>query len=193
MKPFNKRTIVEREKRLNDKIKVGDKEFILDPIFREYWNTVHMAKVVESDRDDLEAGDLVYVHHFVNAPEQTLPMKGNLSFVEFNQIYCRIRNNELMVLDNYVLIKPVTYASTGMIKESKGLLLTSKSANERLEKVGEVAMLSGNCIDAGLNIGDKVLFNKNCEYEILIEGEIYYRMELRDVITTLDSWEQIAV
>jgi len=194
MKTFNGRTIVRPEKRVNDKIMIGGKEFILDSAFRHYWNTVHMAEVVVSDRDDLEPGDIVYVHHFINAPEQILPFREDSSYMESNQIYCRIRNGEMKVLDDYVLVSPVTYGDTGIItKNEHGILLTSRSPNERIEKVGVAELIGDNAKKKGINIGDKILFNKNCEYEILIEGKLYYRMEIRDIITTIDDWTQIKV
>ena len=193
MKQLNKRTIVEVESRVNDKILVGGKEFLLDTAFREYWNTMQMASVVSSDMDELEPGDIVYVHHFVNAPEQKLPIKGNLSFLEFNQIYCRKREGEMKVLANYVLVEPVTYESAGISQKSNGLRLSSKSDNERLERVGVASLLSDNAIAEGLEVGDKILFNKNCEYEILVEGKLYYRMETRDVITTIDKWSDLTL
>jgi len=152
-----------------------------------------MASVVESDMEELEPGDIVYVHHFVNAPEQKLPVMGNYSFLEFNQIYCRVRNNEMNVLANYILVEPVTYGDTGISKSKHGLLLNTKSPNERIDRVGIVGLLSENCKEAGLKVGDKVLFDKNCEYEILIDGKLYYRMELRDVITTLDDWSRLTL
>jgi len=193
MKPLNNRTLVEVEQRVNDKVMVGGKEFILDSVFREYWNTVQMAVVIESDRDDLETGDVVFVHHFVNAPEQKLPIEGRYSFLEYTQIYCRLRDNELMVLDNYILVEPVTYGDTGISQSKHGLLMNTKSPNERIERVGVASLLSDNALKAGLKEGDKILFDKNCEYEILIEGKLYYRMEIRNVITTLDSWKGLTL
>jgi co-chaperonin GroES (HSP10) len=193
MKTINGRTIVSMEKRVNDVVMVGGQEFILDSMFRHYWNTIHMAEVISSGLEELEPKDIIYVHHFVNAPEQKLSMQGDLSFVERTQVYCRIRNNELMTLGNFILVEPVTYGDTGIIKEKKGLLLSTKSPNEKIEKVGIAALLSDNAKAAGLKNGDKILFDKNCEYEMLIEGKLYYRMEIRDVITTIDDWKQLKI
>jgi len=157
MKPLNNRTLVEVEQRVNDKVMVGDKEFILDSVFREYWNTVQMAVVIESDMEMLEPGDVVYTHHLVNSPEQKLPIEGRYSFLEYTQIYCRVRNNEMKVLANYVLVEPVTYGDTGISKSKHGLLMNTKSPNERIERVGIASLLSENALQAGLKPGDKIL------------------------------------
>lgn len=193
MKTTNRRTIVELEKRTNDKVIVGGREFLLDSGFREYWNTVQMASVITTDHADLAPGDVVVVHHFVNSEQQRLPIKGKFSFLEYNQIYCRIRNDKMKALANFILVEPVTYGSTGISKTKGGLLLNTKSPNQKLERVGIASMLSDNAKEAGLKEGDKILFDKNCEYEILVNGKVYYRMEIRDVITTIDNWEDLTV
>jgi len=193
MKPLNKRTLVKVEKRVNDKVKVGGREFDLDPIFREYWNTVQMAEVCACDRDDIKPGDIVYVHHFVNAPEQKLPIKGTMSFLEHNQIYAKREDGKVKPLTTFVLVEPVTYGQAGVVTNRGGLLLSTHSEHDHVEKIGIARHLSQQAMDEGLKEGDLILFNKNCEYEILIEDKIMYRMEIRDVITPLDSFEDLQI
>jgi len=193
MKPLNGRTLVKVEKRLNDKVMVAGQEFILDPVFRHYWNTVQMAEVIASGREDLEPGDIVYVHHFVNAPEQMLPIKDNMSYLEYNQIYARIRNGEMKVLSNFVLVEPVTYGQAGLVTTKGGLIRSTHSAEDQVEKIGVAKFLSDHAEDEGLEEGELILFNKNCEYEILIGDNILYRMEMRDVITTIDSFKDLRI
>ena len=194
MKPLNGRTLVKVEQRINDKIEIGGREFILDSMFREFWNTVQMAEVIATSHPDLQPGDIVYVHHFVNDKGQMLPLKGNMSYLEYNQIYARIRDNEMKVLSNFVLVKPVTYGETGLVTEQKGqLIMSTKSASDKVEKMGVAVFLSDHAGEEGLLEGDKILFNRDCEYEILIGNKVLYRMETRDVITTIDSFSDLKI
>jgi len=193
LKPLFGRTIVQVAKRLNDTIEVGGKQFILDPIFRAYWNTVQMASVVASDSEYLEAGDTVYVHHFVSNPEHLLNIDGNYSWLEEFQIYVRIRDNKMKVLGNYILVEPVTYGDEGLQESKSGLMLTTKSVKDKVEKMGIIRFFGDAGKEAGLKDGDRVLFGKDCEYEILVEDKIYYRMELRDIITILDKDTKISL
>jgi len=193
MKPLNGRTLVKVEQRVNDKINVGGRELILDSMFREFWNTVQLAEVVATGRKDLQPGDIVYVHHFVNDKGQMLPLKGNMSYLEYNQIYARIRDNEMKVLSNFVLVEPVTYGSAGLVVEDGGLLMTTHSASDKVEKMGVAKFLSDHAEEEGLLEGDKILFGKDCEYEILIGDQVLYRMETRDVITTIDSFSDLKI
>ena len=170
---------------------MGDLTLRLDTAFRKYWHTVQMAQVVEPNRDDLEKGDLIWVHHFVD--EQGLPFGKNLSFVEYNQIYCRKRGNKLETLGNFILVEPITYGELGMTRSESGIRLSTKNSTDNAEKIGIARLLSDKAKDGKLKDGDRVLFNKNCEYEIEVDGKVYYRMELRDIICTVDTDQKINV
>ena len=193
MKPLNGRTLVKVEQRINDKIEIGGREFVLDSMFREFWNTVQMAEVIATGREDLQVGDIVYVHHFVNDKGQMLPLKGNMSYLEYNQVYARVRDGEMKVLSNFVLVKPVTYGEAGLVEEKGGLLMTTRSVSDKVEKVGVAVFLSDYAAEEGLLEGEIILFQKDCEYEILIGDQVLYRMETRDVITTLDSFDNFKI
>jgi len=191
MKSFNGGTIVRRESRVNDTVEVSGHKFILDTAFRRYWSTVQMAEVVTADRPDLEPGDIVWVHHFID--ENDLPWGENLGFVEYNQVYCRMRDGELGAMGNFVLVEPITNAELGMIRNDSGIRLSMKKETDNAERIGIVRLLSDQAIKFGLEDGMKILFNKNCEYEMLIDGKVYYRMELRDVITRVPDDAKVKV
>ena len=190
---FANRTIVEVEKRLKDKVVVGGFELQLDNVFRQYWNTVQIAKVVATNHEELESGDIVYVHHFVSNDEHKLPVDGNYSWLENHQIYCKVKDGIVKALGDFVLVEPITYGDEGVKESESGLILTSKSANEHLERIGIVRHVGKNGKEHGLKPGDKVLFGKDCEYEMLVENKLYYRMELRDVITVLEDNVKVKV
>lgn len=191
MNSFNGRTIVERQSRHKDTLMVGGIEFRLDVAFRKYWHTVQMASVITAGRDDLEPQDIVWVHHFVE--EQGLPFGGNIAFVEYNQVYCRKRGDKLETLGNFILVEPITYEELGMIRSESGIRLSTKNATDNADKIGIARLLSDQAKKFGLKDGDRVLFNKNCEYEIEVDGKVYYRMELRDIICTVDPGQKINV
>jgi len=191
--PQNKRVILFQEKKLNDTIKVGDADFILDNVFRSLWNTIQKAVVYETaEGTDLKAGDGVIVHHFISEKESQLPFKNKkLCWLEYNQIYARIRNGEMKMLNNFLFVKPIKFDNTRFFNNDSGFIMTGKSKDEFVERMGIAHSLSDSCKEAGLKEGDVILFGKNCEYQIDVDGEKLYRMELRDVITTVDDDIQI--
>lgn len=192
-KATNNRTVVSVAKRLEDEVAIGDRKFILDNAFRQYWNTVQMAEVIATGHPEIEVGDIVYVHHFVSAPEQKLPVEGNYSYVENSQIFCKMKGDKAISVGMHVLVEPITYGEEGAAESSSGLLLSAKSPNDKLEQIGRVRHLSRFAKDMGLEEGDKVLFGRNCDYEILVDGKVFYNMNLQDVITVLGDEVKIKI
>ena len=96
-------------------------------------------------------------------------------------------------LGNFILVEPVTYGELGMTRSESGIRLSTKNDTDNAEKIGIARLLSDKAKEAGLTDGDRVLFNKNCEYEIEVDGKVYYRMELRDLICTVDPGQEINV
>jgi len=195
-KPKHGRVIVELQGTQEKKIKVGGFELEVDTVFRRMWNAVQEATVVSaSEGADLLPGDTVYVHHFVIEDERKVPVKGkDYRWLEYNQIYCRVRDGILKTLGYYILVEPVKYDESKFKKESdSGLVLTQKAGTEYVDRVGIVAHVGNDAEAHGINVGDKIFFNKNCEYEIKIQGKRLYRMEMRDVITVIDPEVEFTV
>jgi co-chaperonin GroES (HSP10) len=188
-KTKNNRVIVEVDGLVEKSVKVGKYEMQLDTAFRRLWNANQKCKVVAApDGSDLDPGDTVYVHHFVIEDERRVPVAGKeYRWLEYNQIYCKVKDGIVKALGYYVLVEPVKFDESKFKKETaSGLLLTRKAGTQNVDRVGVVAHIGQVAEEAGLKVGDKIFFNKNCEYEINIEGKKLYRMELRDVITVID-------
>lgn len=186
-KPLNLRAVVSMHNRVNDTLQIAGKTFILDSIFRPLWNAVQFGTVVACDpKCDVEPGDKVYMHHFVMEKEHIVPVEGDkFSWVEYNQIYCRVREDKIKMLGEYLLVEPMKYSHPSMKNDVGGFRTTMKSDNDEVERIGIAAHLSDSCVRDGLEAGDIILFGKNCEYEIMVEGKKYYRMHKADVITVL--------
>jgi co-chaperonin GroES (HSP10) len=185
--------IVQLEQREKSVIQVGDRELILDPSFRKYWNAIQVAEIVAGHEDsDTLPGDKVYVHHFVQNPEHILPVEGTYSWLERNQVFCRVRDGKIKALLNYVFVEPIMYKDVkSFSKTDSGILLTRKPGTDYIERIGIARHLCDSAKEAGLKEGDKIIFGKNCEYDLEVEGKIYFRMELRDVVCTIDDHSRL--
>jgi len=190
MKPLNKRVIVQVNNRMNDKIMIGKYEFDVDTAFRQFHNAVQKVTVVAATEDaDVDVGDTVYVHHFVADRENKLPFKdGHYSYLEYINVYCKVKDGKIIMLSDWLLVEPVTADNQQFFDKSDyGLMLNTRQGSDYLDRIGILRHMSPSAKKVGLNIGDKILFGKNCEYEIKIEGTVYFRMEVRDVIVVLDD------
>jgi co-chaperonin GroES (HSP10) len=190
LKPMNKRVILKLDERIKNKVKLGGYEFHIDTAFRQFHNAVQNAEVVAAgDGCDLKPGNKVYCHHFVLDNENKLPFKdGHYSWVEYNNVYCKMIDGEPEMLSDWLLVEPVTADNEQFFDKSEyGLILSTKQGTTFLDRIGIIKHISENGFKAGLREGDKVIFGKNCEYDLNIDGKIYFRMEIRDVITVLDD------
>jgi len=188
-KTSNDRVIVELKGLYDNEIKVGDFTMKVDTIFRKLHNAVQEATVVACpDNKEIEVGDTVFVHHFVVENERIVPVKDkHYRWLEYNQIYARMRDGILKALGYFVLVEPVKFDEAKFKnKTDSGLVLSRKTGTEYVDRVGFVAHVGDEAFEAGVSVGDKIFFNKNCEYEININGKMYYRMEKRDVIAVID-------
>lgn len=195
-KTNNDRVIVELKGLYDDEIKVGDFVMKIDTVFRQMHNAVQEAVVIACpEGKELKEGDTVYVHHFVIEDERRVPVKGKeYRWLEYNQIYARVRDGILKALGYYVLVEPVKFDESKFQKETEsGFILTQKAGTEYVDRVGFVAHVGEEAIAAGIEVGDKIFFNKNCEYEINIKGKKMYRMEKRDVIVAIDPEVEFTV
>lgn len=188
-KTSNNRVIVELKGLYDNEIKVGDFTMKIDHVFRRMHNAVQEATVVACpDGKELEVGDTVYVHHFVIEEERRVPTKDKeYRWLEYNQIYARVRDGILKALGYYVLVEPVKFDEVKFKKKTdSGIVLTQKAGTSYVDRVGIVAHVGDEAEAAGIVPGDRIFFNKNCEYEINIQGKKMYRMESRDVIAAID-------
>ncbi len=188
-KTSNNRVIVELEGLYDKEITVGGFTMQIDHVFRHMHNAVQKAKVIACpEGGELDVGDTVYVHHFVVEDERIVPVKDKeYRWLEYSQIYARVRDGILKALGYYVLVEPIKFDEAKFKKKTdSGLLLTQKAGTQNVDRVGVVAHVGDEAADSGIVVGDKIFFNKNCEYEINIEGKKMYRMEKRDVIAAID-------
>ena len=115
----------------------------------------------------LEVGDKVIVH--ANTFRKWFNVKGNLkdssNFIKkglfqvtTDMVFAYNRGDGWKTIEDWIFVKPI---------ESKGITLNNIGKHET--QVGIVKL-------ANKYVGEKVFFEKYCEYEFEIDGELLYRM-----------------
>jgi co-chaperonin GroES (HSP10) len=137
---------------------------------------------------DIEVGDKVYFDYQVTDKENHLGKHngGDMYQVNVDQIYCAVRRvrskvdyryrNVLVMQGGWVLVKP-DVETWEEIKTKSGLLKKPKPEAKSL--LGFVKHVRAG-ID--LKAGDHVVFEKNADYVVQIEGTMYYVMRERDIL-----------
>jgi len=168
-----------KKSRYNNKIKVDDKELIVNSNIEDHKFISKKAVVVSTPaayNTNIKEGDEVYVHHNIfrrwydqkgKERNSSTYSKDDLYFCSMDQIY--MYNNKCNL--NYCFVKPILNKSNLSVNKEKEHFGILKYSNKSLEAVG-------------LTPGDLIIFTPNSEFEFIIEGERLYCMKSNDIALT---------
>jgi len=168
-----------KKSRYNNKIKVDDKELIVNSNIEDHKFISKKAVVVSTPaayNTNIKEGDEVYVHHNIfrrwydqkgKERNSSTYFKDDLYFCSMDQIY--MYNNKCNL--NYCFVKPILNKSNLSVNKEKEHFGILKYSNKSLEAVG-------------LTPGDLIIFTPNSEFEFIIEGERLYCMKSNDIALT---------
>ena len=161
--------------RYNNKLKVGDKDLIVNTDIYEHKFVNRHAKVIEIPRvgeTPIKKGDTVIVHH--NVFRRWTDMKGveknsksyykdDMYFVYPDQVFAYKRDNKWKANDGFCFVQPLKEDNVYSINKEKDL-------------IGVLTYIDKGLINSGLQEGDLVGFKPNTEYEFTIDGKKLYRI-----------------
>ncbi len=139
-------------------------------------------------KDDVEVciGDKVYFHHFIVQEDMKITNGDKIYYkLPRYHMYCVIKGLNIVMLDYWILVSPIMEKEEDIIKEYGTLKLFTKAAPGEVNLMGKVEHVSNGGIEQGVNKGDIILFKKDSEYKMTIEGNDYYRMELANVVAVI--------
>tara|TARA_R100000008_G_scaffold26150_1_gene14235 strand:- start:20540 stop:21112 length:573 start_codon:yes stop_codon:yes gene_type:complete len=182
--PIGDFVYVELEREEENVVKLPNgKELWLDTSYDRYVNarqygivkmtSININKRVK-DNLTLKEGDKVYFHHHVIDERMASEFGGeNIYKVHYDQIYCYVRDNKITMTQDYVFVEPIKSED-----KIKNLYVQSKESTKR----GKVAYVNKFSKDEGFGIGDEIMFLKNANYDMIIEGERLFRMKNNEII-----------
>jgi co-chaperonin GroES (HSP10) len=145
-------------------------------------------KITTPFRDDVEInkGDKVYFHHFVVQQDNYVIEDGKKLFQcpRFN-LYCVVKNGIPVMVDDWVLVSPILETESDIIKTFGTLKLYTKSTPDELHLMATAEFISKQAEGQGIIAGDIVVYKKDADYDIMIEGKKYYRMKLANVVAVI--------
>jgi hypothetical protein len=167
--------------------KVGDVDLILNTEIFTHTNVSNNAIVVglpKNKQTDIQIGDEVIIHH--NVFRRWHDVRGNEQnsrsffsedkyFVGEDQLYIYKHGDEWKSLDDYCFVKPIVNDDMFSLEKEKPLVGIVKYSNDILKS-------------RGIEVGDKIGFIPNSEFEFVIDGERVYRVRTK-VITIKYEYE----
>lgn len=127
---------------------------------------------------EAEPGDHIYTHHFLTDEENERVLDGEKYYeIKYENLYCKIVDEQIVMLNEWNFVSPVI-AETEI--STSGIVLDFKQKNEL--RVGVVNHASKSLIARGIKVGDTIFFKYGREYQIDIEGTVYYRINSNDIL-----------
>ena len=171
MKSLNQFIVTPYDNRYNNKIKVGNKELILNSKIDTFQSVSKKAIVVSTPiniNTPIQVNDEVLIHH--NIFRRYYDMKGkeknsaryfknDLFFCDMYQIYLYKKKEEWYTHLDYCFVIPTNNPLEGIIKYT----------NKELEKQGIIK-------------NDLITFSPDSEFEFMLNGELLYCMRSKNII-----------
>ena len=192
--PLNDCVFVQREKNTKDEVEVGGKKLFIDTSWYEYDHVIQYAivkyvpkRISSYFKTDMELlpGDKVYCHHFIADEKNIIEIYDEkLSRMNYGMLYARVRDGKVHMLADWVLVE-IVKDKEEELKTDSGIWL--KTQEEKKEQIGKVKYVNSKSIDDGFKPGDTVMFMKDADYEMEVEGEKLYRMRNQDILARIDG------
>lgn len=161
-------------------IDMGDVKFQIIPQWREYEEdvVVQSGTIIEVPKDssNLKKGDYVYCHHFLTHHENDITNHMEGCYVmEHKNIYCRIVDGEVEMMDGWNLLEPVE-------EDKMNGEIVINTSTKMQTGLGIMRFPSKNMSRLSIVNGVFVEFKRNAGYLILVEGKKYYRLHDSNII-----------
>ena len=167
--------------RYNNKLKIGEKELVLNTKIESFKSVNNLAEVVSTPlaySTNIKVGDLVIIHH--NVFRRFYDIRGNqknsrayfiddMYFCDVDQIYLYKSDKDWKSFGDRCFIKPLkntSYLSNNKERELIGILKYGNSSLESLK----------------INEGDLVGYTPDGEFDFVVEGQRLYCMKSNDIV-----------
>jgi hypothetical protein len=167
--------------RYNNKIKLGDKELIVNTKIESFKSVNNFAEVIATPlaySTNIKVGDIVVIHHNVfrvfydirgNKKNSRSYFKDDLYFCELDQIYLYKNTGKWKTFGDRCFVKPIKNTSHLNVDKEQKLIGILKYGNDSLEALK-------------INEGDLVGYTPYGEFDFVIDGQRLYCMKSNDIV-----------
>ena len=167
--------------RYNNKVKVADKELIVNTKIESFKSVNNVAEVVAiplAYSTDIKVGDIVVIHHNVfrvfydirgNKKNSRSYFMDDLYFCDLDQIYLYKNTGKWKAFGDRCFIKPIKNKDYLNIAKEQRLIGILKYGNSSLEALK-------------INEGDLVGYTPYGEFDFVIDGQRLYCMKSNDIV-----------
>lgn len=174
------------DRRYNNTKEIGGIEFIVSTSEEDFLSSNREAEVIETPvnyKGEISKGDILLVHHNVFKFYNDMRgrrrsgksfFKDDLFFLDLDQFFAYKKDGKWKGYDRYCFIRPVSKEDSYIYKPI---------THEPL--VGEVAIPNKKLLGYGIDVGQKITFKPDSEYEFTVDGEKLFRMYDHQITMTV--------
>jgi hypothetical protein len=167
--------------RYNNKVKVADKELIVNTKIESFKSVNNVAEVVAlplAYSTDIKVGDIVVIHHNVfrvfydirgNKKNSRSYFMDDLYFCDIDQIYLYKNIGKWKAFGDRCFVKPIKNKDYLNVDKEQKLIGILKYGNSSLESLK-------------INEGDLVGYTPYGEFDFVIDGQRLYCMKSNDIV-----------
>jgi hypothetical protein len=167
--------------RYNNKVKVADKELIVNTKIESFKSVNNVAEVVAvplAYSTDIKVGDIVVIHHNVfrvfydirgNKKNSRSYFMDDLYFCDLDQIYLYKNTGKWKAFGDRCFVKPIKNKDYLNVDKEQKLIGILKYGNSLLEALK-------------INEGDLVGYTPYGEFDFVIDGQRLYCMKSNDIV-----------
>jgi hypothetical protein len=167
--------------RYNNKVKIADKELIVNTKIESFKSVNNFAEVVAlplAYSTDIKVGDIIVIHHNVfrvfydirgNKKNSRSYFKDDLYFCNLDQIYLYKNTGKWKAFGDRCFVKPIKNKDYLNVDKEQKLIGILKYGNDSLEALK-------------INEGDLVGYTPYGEFDFVIDGQRLYCMKSNDIV-----------
>ena len=129
----------------------------------------------------LVIGDRVMISHAVT--EKRYEVGHNKYMAEYFDLFAKFTDNGIVPLDEFLIIEREMEAANVLLYERA----------KQSQKFGRLVAASERAKELGVEVGDRIYFTHNANYEYRVDAKLYTRIRIRNIIGVERNGELIAL
>lgn len=132
---------------------------------------------------EVAVGDKVIFHHSVCDDANQVEVNGEILYHALYEhaMFCKIVDGKITMLNDRNFVEPID------VPEKSSLIITPDMAKKKSHNTGIIRHVNKGLDEQGVRAGDKIVFTKNSDYDIDVEGTMYYCMKNNDIVAIIES------
>ena len=139
-------------------------------------------KLTNKGNVEANVGDRVFCHHFLCDDENRVDVNGEVIYhILYECVYFKIIEGQIIMLNDFNLVESMEE------KEKSSIIITPDLAKKKSNNTGVIRHVNKELAELGVKSGDTVVFTKNSDYDIDVDGTMYYCMRNKDIVAIVES------